>query len=206
MTKRFAPALALLALILPLIIAATPLTIDDRLHVAMREWSATEAVAASTTGVRAAVTDNGQTQVITTAITNPPCPRNLTVTAGGTAGDVKAISVTVTGKRRGKVITEAIGPFTVNTTGTVAGAKIFDEVTSISIPAHDGTGATTAVGFGELLGLPYVTPYPTIVGAYNDGAADGSAAINAGTTLETSYFNPGGSLDGSVHGLIYLHR
>lgn len=203
--KRFKLlGLLLLAVLTIAAFAATPQLVDKRLFVSLREWSATEAVAASTTGVHAAVTDNGATQTVTTSITNPPCPRNITATAGGTSGDVKAIQVTVTGKRNGKVISEALPAFTVNTTGTVSGSKIFDEVTSISIPAHDGTGATTAIGFGELFGLPYIPAYPTVIAAYNDGALDTSSTITVGDTLETTYFNPEGSADGSVHALIYL--
>lgn len=117
---------------------------------------AASATVASTTGIHAAMTDNGGTQVVTTGITQPSVTRALSVTAGGTNTDIKAISVTVTGTNYlDEVITEAIGPFTVDTAGTVQGAKAFKTVTSISIPAHDGTGATTAVGFNEVLGLPY---------------------------------------------------
>ena len=45
----------------------------------------------------AAVLASGGPQVISTAITNPVIPRNVTATAGGTAGDIKAVQVTVTG-------------------------------------------------------------------------------------------------------------
>jgi hypothetical protein len=96
----------------------------------------------------------GVTQTVTSDITNPAVCRNVTATAGGTSGDVKAIQVTVTGTNiNGEVISETLPAFTVNTTGTVTGSKAFKTVTSISIPAHDGPGATTAIGTGAKLGL-----------------------------------------------------
>lgn len=120
-------------------------------------WSAAQAAVASTTAVHAAVTDNGSPRVVTTAITNPPAPRSITATAGGTAADVKAIQVIITGTNYlDEVITETLPAFTVNATGTVEGNKAFKTVTQIDIPAHDGTGATTAIGFGDKLGLPYL--------------------------------------------------
>jgi len=59
--------------------------------------AAASATVASTTGIHAAVTDNGAEQVVTTGITNPSVPRNVTATSGGTAGDIKAIQVIVAG-------------------------------------------------------------------------------------------------------------
>lgn len=121
--------------------------------------SAAQAAALSTTAVHAAVTDDGSPHTITTGITNPPYPRNITATAGGTAADVKAIQVIVHGTNYlDEVIAETLPAFTVNTTGTVVGAFAFKTVTSWELPAHDGTGATTALGFGDILGLPYYLP------------------------------------------------
>jgi len=124
-------------------------------------------IAAVTTGVHAAVTDDGTEQTITTAITHLDVPRNITATSGGTAGDIKAIQVTINGTNRdGQVITEVLPVFTVNTPTTVAGAKAFKTVTSIVIPAHDGTGATTAIGFGEVLGLSRIKKRKTLLATY----------------------------------------
>lgn len=143
---------------------------------------AASAVVASTTGVHAAITDTGALQTITTGITNPAVPRNLTVTAGGTAGDIKAISVTITGTNMNdEVISEAIGPFTVDTAGTITGSKIFKTVTSISLPAHDNTGATTAVGFGNKFGLPAKLTANTVLSA--------ALAGNKETTAPTVTFD-----------------
>lgn len=131
---------------------------------------------ASTTAVHAAVTDNGATQNITTAITNPDVPRNLTVTSGGTASDIKAIKVTVTGTNsNGDVISEEIGPFTENSGTTVEGSKAFATVTKISIPKHDGEGATTATGYGNKLGLGLKLSRNTVIAAFLNGVREGTA-------------------------------
>lgn len=117
--------------------------------------STAQAAAASTTAVHAAVTDTGVPQTITTAITNPPYPRNITATSGGTATDIKAIQVTVNGTNiDDEVISEVLPIFTVNAATTVLGNKAFKTVTSFVIPAHDGLEATTALGFGDKIGLP----------------------------------------------------
>jgi len=128
----------------------------NRGFVAHLHWTATESASKSATGVHAAVTDNGTVQTITTGITNPSCPRNLTVTAAGTGGDVKAIQVTITGTDfNDEVISEVMPIFVVDTPATKTGVKAFKTVTSISIPAHDGNGATTSVGVEDTLGLPF---------------------------------------------------
>lgn len=128
---------------------------------------------ASTTSVHAAVTDNGAPAVVTTGITNPAVPRNITVTAGGTAADIKPIKVKVEGKdAEGAAISEEIGPFTENTAGTKEGAKAFASVSKITIPAHDGTGATTAVGFGNVLGLGLKLARNTVVAAFLGGVKE----------------------------------
>lgn len=129
----------------------------------------------TTTAVHAAVTDNGSPRVVTTAITNPPTPRNVTATAGGTNTDIKAISVTVKGTNaEGDPITEVLPAFTVDTAGTVVGSKAFVTVTEIDIPAHDGTGATTAVGLGAKLGLGSKLTRDSVLNAYLAGVREGT--------------------------------
>ena len=131
---------------------------------------------ADTDGILAAVTCTGSPQVITTGINQPEVPRNITATAGGTAGDIKAIQVIVAGTNaEDQAITETLPVFTVNTPGTVSGLKAFKTVTSITIPAHDGTGATTAIGFGDVLGIGHRLARNTVVSAYLDNALEGTA-------------------------------
>ncbi len=109
---------------------------------------------ASNNSIHAAVTDNGTEQTITTGITQPVSgPRQISATAGGTAGDIKAVQVTIIGTDvDDEVIEEDLPAFTVNSAGTVVGTLLFKTVTSIVIPAHDGNGATTAIGVGIKLG------------------------------------------------------
>lgn len=129
--------------------------------------------AADTDAVLAAVTDDGSEQTITEGITDPDVARNITATAGGTAGDIKAIQVVVTGTNaNGEEITETLPAFTVNTAGTVVGSKAFATVTEVVIPAHDGTGATTEIGVGTKLGLPDELDRDTVVNAYLNGVRE----------------------------------
>lgn len=146
-------------------------------HTAHYRIPAEDAVAADPVGVHAAVTDNGSPQVVTTAITNPAVPRNITATAGGTAGDIKAIQVEIAGTdANGQAINETLPAFTVNTAGTVAGEKAFATVTSITIPAHDGTGATTSIGWGDKFGLPASLTRDTVQSVYRNEVAEDLAA------------------------------
>lgn len=127
-------------------------------------------------GILTAVTDTGVEQVITTGIIQPDTPRNITATAGGTAGDIKAIQVVIAGTNADdESITETLPAFTVNTAGTVTGAKAFKTVTSITIPAHDDTGATTSAGFGEVLGLSQRKKRKTVLAAYLAEVIEGTA-------------------------------
>lgn len=164
------------------------------------DWSAAQATLGTTTAVRAAVTDTGADQEITTSITNPSCPRNLTVTFGGTAGDIKAITVTVYGTNyNDERISEGFLA-TVNTANTVTGSKAFKTVDRIVIPAHDGTGATTAVGVGAKLGLPYKmsrnTHQMTFLADVIEGTAPTLAASS--TVLESNTITLNSALNGTA--------
>lgn len=148
----------------------------DRSFIAHFEVSAADAVAASTTGVHAAVTDNGSEQEITTDITDPAVPRNITATAGGTGADIKAIQVTIEGTNfLDAAISETLPVFTVDTPGTVEGSKAFKTVTKATIPAHDDTGATTAIGWGDKLGLLYKRAVLSCIDAFLDEVLEGTA-------------------------------
>lgn len=140
---------------------------------------------ASTTGVHAAVTDDGTEQTITTAITNPDVPRNITATSGGTATDIKAVQVVITGTNYlDEVITETLPVFTENTATTVVGSLAFKTVTSIVIPAHDGNAATTAIGFGDKLGFPDAAAQRRAESAWLGGTKEGTAATLVGDADE----------------------
>ena len=179
----------------------------DRGFLAHLQLTAAQAAAASTTGVKSAVTDNGVAQIITTGITNPPFPRNITATAGGTAGDIKAIQVTIEGTNEaGETITELLPAFTVDTAGTVVGSKAFKTVTKITIPAHDGTGATTAIGFGDKIGLPHKLSQNTLQMAFlnNVEEVDAPSVTVSSTLLESNTVDLDSALNGTVCDLWYL--
>lgn len=163
--------------------------------------AAAKATAASTTGIHAAVTSLATPSVVTTGITNPSVPRNITATAGGTAGDIKAIQVVIAGTNYAdEAITETLPAFTENTAGSVAGAKAFKTVTSITIPAHDGLGATTAIGFGEVLGLPFKLAHNTHLATYLDNTVEANAptVTVSATALESNTIDLNSALASKV--------
>lgn len=170
--------------------------------------SAAEAATGSTTAVHAAVQDDGEgAQVVTTAITNPPYPRNITATSGGTAGDIGDGQVIVEGTNAaGEAITETLPAFTENSATTVAGAKAFATVTEITVPAHDGTGATTAIGFGDILGLPDFLTHNTLVFAFHNNAREGTppTMVADADELEKNTADLNTALNGSVVDLYYI--
>ena len=99
-----------------------------------------------------------------------------------------------------QVISETLTAFTVDTAGIVTGAKIFKTVTSISIPAHDGTGATTAIGFGSKLGLPYKMSRNTILATFLNNTKEGTAPT---VTVSSSVLaSNGATLNSSLAGTI----
>jgi len=156
----------------------------DHAFLAHIQIAATDATVANTTGVLAATASTGTQLVITTGITNPNIPRCVTATAGGTATDIKVIAVVVEGTNYAdEVITETLPVFTLDTAGTVQGSKAFKTVTKITIPAHDGVGATTAAGFNEKLGLPYKLAHNTVLEAYLDNVKEATApTVTVSTT------------------------
>lgn len=179
----------------------------SRAFLAHFQVSAAHAVAASNTGVHAAVTDTGAPQTITTGLTSPAVPRNITATAGGTAGDIKAIQVTVTGTNfQDEVISETLPVFTVNTAGTVEGAKAFKTVTSVTIPAHDGTGATTAIGWGDKLGLPDMLPHNTVLHAFLADVREATAptVVADADEVEKNTVDLNSALNGTAVDIYYL--
>lgn len=163
----------------------------------------------ATTACHAAVTDNGSQQVVTTAITNPGVPRNVTATAGGTATDIKAIQVIVAGTNLyDEVISETLPAFTVDTAGTVTGSKAFKTITSITIPAHDGTGATTAVGFGAKLGLDRRRNARKCEWAFINGTLEGTlpTLANSLTAYDGNMATFNTALGGTQADAVFLER
>lgn len=108
----------------------------DRGFIAHFQVLAADAPAASANGVLAATNLAAAVQAITAGITDPAVPRALSIVGNvaGIAGNVVA-----TGKNyAGEVITETID---LNGNATVNGAKAFQEVTQLSLPAQTHTPA-----------------------------------------------------------------
>jgi len=152
------------------------------------------------TAVHAVIVDDGTEQTITTDITNPDVTRVITASAAGTAADIRAIQVVVNGTNdNDEVITETLPAFTVNTAGSVTGSKAFKTVTSVVVPPHDGTGATTKIGLGDVLGIPYKLDHNTVLNTYLDGVHEGTDATvtTSKTAIESNTIDLNSDLDGS---------
>ena len=111
---------------------------------------------------------NGATTVVTTGITNPAVPRNLTVTgnASTVAGDVVIAGT----NNAGEAITETI---TESGTSTVVGNKAFASVASITLPAYASAGTERIrVGTGAKLGLPVSNSRDAVVAAFLNGVRE----------------------------------
>lgn len=163
--------------------------------------TAAQGVAADADGVHAAITGSSTAATtVTDDITNPPYPRNLTVTPGGTTADVAAGDVVITGTNfANEVISESF-TFLANATDAVTGALAFKTVTSILVHQQDGAAATFTIGFGELLGLPLILESKPLVFALDDGVIMTAPAITADDDeLEKNVIDLNGSLDGSVY-------
>lgn len=152
--------------------------------------------------VLAAFTDKGVETYHTAdaAINDPAVSRNATATAGGTAGDIKAIQVIVNGKNDNDgAISETLPVFTVDTAGTVVGNKAFKSITSIEVPPHDGNGATTAVGTGAKLGLGRKLGQNTVLNAYLANVKEGTAptVASSSSAVESNTVSLNSALDGT---------
>lgn len=168
-----------------------------------------EPAAGEAEDVLAAVEDKGEAQSITEGLTDPPEPRSVTATAGGEEADIKAIQVKVTGTNEaGQVITETLPAFTVNTAGTVQGSKAFATVTKVEIPAHDGEGATTAVGLGDKLGLGEVLDRNTVLRAFLGGTLEGTAPTVAvsSSALESNTVDLDSALTGEAEVVVDYYK
>lgn len=167
------------------------------------------AAASATSGsaVHAAIVDNAGTQTITTGITNPGVARNIIAVAGGTAADIKAIAPVIHGTDfSGAVISETLPVFTENTAGTVAGSKAFASVGTIVVPPHDGTLATTSIGWGDKLGIPDMLSRNTVILATLDGVYETTRPTVAysGSVLASNTVDLNSALNSTLVDIFYL--
>ncbi|RLJ01551.1 MAG: hypothetical protein DRP08_05375 [Candidatus Aenigmatarchaeota archaeon] len=111
-----------------------------------------DCLAASTNYVHSAITGTGAEQEITTGITNPDVPRNISITTTNNASP--SGDVTITGvDARGNSVTENI---TIVPGGTAYGNVAFATVSKITIPAGVSASDTVEVGISDKLGLSNV--------------------------------------------------
>lgn len=181
----------------------------DRGFVAHFQVTAEKAIAASNDGVHSAIDASADTTVeVTTNITNPGVPRNITVTAGGTGGDIKAgTQVTITGTNyNDEVITEDLPAFEADTPATKEGSKAFKTVTKISVPSMDGAGVEITVGWGDKLGLPYKLSHNTCLFAFLDNVLEGTdpTITTDASNLEANTIDLNSALDGSVVDVYFI--
>lgn len=159
------------------------------------EWSATEAVALSANGIHAAITLDTAKDV-TTGITNPATPRNLTI-KGTKAGASLTGDVVITGTNiLDEVIEETIAIATNDS--TVSGLYAFKTVTKIHVPAKVTTDDIVVIGWGDKLGLPLYMTRNTLLAAYLNGARESNlpTLVMDADEIEKNTFILGSALDG----------
>lgn len=167
--------------------------------------SKTEAAAASTTAVHAAITLTTEVQTVTTSITNPPYARNITITCA--KGGVSNMSgdVTITGTDIwGQTITDTIAE---GADGTVQGVKAFKTVTSIALPARTNAGDTVSIGYGDLIGLDlYLPSKDCVIQCSLDGVIETTAATVVADDDEISKntVDLNSALNGKVVTILYF--
>lgn len=172
----------------------------DETKVGCLTLSATEAAAIDDDGVLAATEGSALAVQVTNAgvTANPPFPRNLIVTPGGTTAGVPAGNVTVTGTNfAGETITEDFA-FLANATAATVGAKAFKTVEFVSIPQLDEAGATFKVGWGDKIGLPVKLAYNAVLGATLNGVRETTfpTVTYSSTALESNTVDLNSALDG----------
>lgn len=170
----------------------TPGVSVDRAFLAHVHIPAASVVAASNIGVHAAIPLTAAIQAITTAITNPAVPRNISI-KGNAAGIIGDVVITGT-NYAGGAIAETIA---LNGATAVVGVKAFRTVTKIDLPVevHVGTD-TVSVGWGDIFGLPYLLPYDTTVKTLFNKAADVMTIVPDDNEIEKNTFDMTGTPDG----------
>lgn len=158
--------------------------------------------AVSATAVHAAIALTDAVQDVTTAITNPDFPRNVTIkgNAAGITGDVVITGTNVSGE----TITETIA---LNAASEVLGTTAFASVTNIHLPAetHAGTD-TVSIGRGKVFGLPHIVYNAAfLLVKLFDGSADTGTLTVDDDEIEKNVFALNGTPNGAkILDLVYL--
>jgi len=143
-----------------------------------------DCLAASTNYIHAGITGTGAEQEITTNITNPDVPRNISVTV--TNNGSPSGNVTITGvDAKGNSITEDI---TLVPGGTAYGDKAFATISKITVPATvNGGGAdTVTVGIGDKLGLSNIIYETSDVYKIKVNNTDKTSEFDMATDVDTT--------------------
>lgn len=123
-------------------------------------YEMTNPVASDTAGLRVATASAATAQTVLAAALLAPgiaallaFPRNVNFTvAGGTAAHAPTSALITGTDIDGNALTETV--VITPSAGTYAGAKAFKTITSIVLSGGTGTGATVAIGFAKIFGLP----------------------------------------------------
>lgn len=131
--------------------------------------------------VHAAITGTGVEQEITTAITNPDVPRNVTIwNDANSTGDVTIEGVDA----KGNSVSEAI---TITTGGLVVGDVAFATVSKIIIPATVANPDVIKVGIGNILGLSNIVYETGDIYKVKVNNVDRTGEFNMAADVDTDY-------------------
>lgn len=130
------------------------------------------------------------TTVVTSGITNPDVPRVLSI-VGNQASATGNVVIAGT-DANDQAITDTIA---LNGTTTVAGAKAFKTVTSITIPTRGASGDQVSVGVTKTLGLFHkpITSAHKLLTLFNGASEAGT--FTAGASVSQSTYAVAGTPD-----------
>ena len=111
--------------------------------IAEQSWA--DPAAAAVDAIMAAETVPAAGAIYDRAVETGALPDTVNVIVSGTAGDVKAGNVVVTGTDADDQAQTENFLLTVNTIGTIKGAKTFKTITQVAVPAQDGAGVNIEV-------------------------------------------------------------
>jgi hypothetical protein len=170
------------------------------------KWTAEEAAAADADAIHAAVTLGAAAASVTTEFTDPPCPRNVSMTPSANMGTAKKVKVYGLNADKEEITEE----LTFASAGAVLGAKAFASVTKIDLPIQEHAPAAqvetaTAAGTVTTAGNAAVVVKSALFGedetidvpvALNDDAAAIALAIRtalAANAVVAEHFTVGGA-------------
>lgn len=165
-----------------------------------RTWAGANVPAASNTAYKGSANVVALGQTISSGFTQPAVPRVPKLVLGGTTGDIKAGTWTLTGKDEdGNTITDTAVSQDDSATLVSNFTKAFASITSLVQPAQDGTGATFSLGSTDKLGLGVKLPVNTVKATYLGGSLEGTPATVAVSTssLASNTVDPNSALNGT---------